>query len=99
MEILNRLISKNEFPRPRCRFKAKASSKKQILYQKAIDGYVIKMLLEEENPKGGLLDVNMWIESGGQLRVHYRLENCVRTFFLSLRINQQFESSIKIYLL
>lgn len=61
--------------------------------------YVIEMLLEEENPQGGLLDLNMWIESGGQLRSLTAWETLSERAFLRLKINKKLESGINLLVL
>lgn len=61
--------------------------------------YVIEMLMEEENPQWGLLDLNMWIESGGQLRSLTDWETLSKRAFLRLKINQKLESGINLLVL
>lgn len=61
--------------------------------------YVIEMLLEEQSPQGGLLDLNMWIESGGQLRSLAAWETLSARAALHLKINQPLAPGINLLVL
>ncbi|MEW9890341.1 MAG: methyltransferase [Candidatus Symbiodolus clandestinus] len=56
--------------------------------------YLLETLLEEQTPQGGLLDLNMWVESGGQLRTLALWQQLFEQSGLCLQANQAISSGI-----
>lgn len=61
--------------------------------------YVIEMLLAEQSPQGGLLDLNMWVESSGQLRSLAVWEKLSARACLHLKSNQPLAPCINLLVL
>jgi predicted transcriptional regulator len=61
--------------------------------------YILEMLLTKENPNGSLLDINMFVETGGQLRYLEDFENLCSKVSLTLMKNISINDYINLLVL